>query len=117
MQLDQVTLQVLLLHELLGAGGALENRPKVTSLATHTKGTLTAPRLWGQEPNSRAKPKMPGGSVSWGKECSREGRQCHAHRDAEPALHLRKEGPRKGQCPSPKVGDTRWVGKAEHLDS
>lgn len=39
-EFDQVALQVLLLHELLGAGGALENRPKVTSKAASTNGIL-----------------------------------------------------------------------------
>lgn len=58
MQLDHMALQVLLLHELLGAGGALERqaRPKGTSEASHTYGTLVTPR---GEPKGRAKPEMP----------------------------------------------------------
>lgn len=58
-----MALQVLLLHELLGAGGALENRPEVTSEATHTNGILATPRLSGQQPTGRAQPEMIGGSL------------------------------------------------------
>ena len=60
MQLDHVALQVLLLHELLGAGGALQDRSRspVTVEAANTTGSRVTPGLLGREPRGRAQPKM-----------------------------------------------------------
>lgn len=92
-QLDHVALQVLLLHELLRAGGALEDRPR----------SPEAPRLPGREPKGRAQPEM----LPTGREGhTGEGLWCYAHAEAEAALRGKKQQP----CPKMREHQTRDTG-------
>lgn len=101
MQLDHVTLQVLFLHELLGAGGALGNRPTVNRAAcTHDPSHPRAmkgrdPRAW-SSPRCQESP-CPGVMHALAKS------PCRTCRDAKPALRGKRKGPKKGQWPCPKV--------------
>lgn len=95
-QLDHVALQVLLLHELLRAGGALEDRPR----------SPEAPRLPGREPQGRAQPEM----LPTGREGhTGEGLWCYAHAEAEAALRRKKQQPR----PKMREHRTRDTGTRE----
>lgn len=95
-QLDHVALQVLLLHELLRAGGALEDRPR----------SPEAPRLPGREPKGRAQPEM----IPTGREGhTGEGLWCYAHAEAEAALRGKTRQP----CPKMREHRTRDTGHGD----
>lgn len=77
MQLDHVALQVLLLHELLGAGGALQDRSR-SPLKPPTPLEAGSPQGYWGGIGGRAQPEMLGGSST----------KCDGHTQAEAEVVL-----------------------------